>query len=159
MKAVVVYYSLEGNTKYVADYLHKKFGVDLLELKPLKDFNPRGWLRFLIGGFQVIFKFCPVLHEYSFSADKYETIVLATPVWAGTFAPSIRTFLKENNLKNKKVAFCACHNGSAGHTFQDLKLINEKNTILEALELVLPLSKKSKEKDKLIDIWAKKFFN
>ena len=35
MKTLLVYYSLEGNTKYVADKIKEKTGADLLRLTPM----------------------------------------------------------------------------------------------------------------------------
>jgi len=39
MKTLVVYYSLEGNTKFIAETISKTVGADLLELKPIKDIS------------------------------------------------------------------------------------------------------------------------
>ena len=37
---------------------------------------------------------------------------MGTPVWAGTFAPSIRTFIKENpNIQGKRTAVFTCFSG------------------------------------------------
>ena len=35
MKAIIVYYSLEGNTDYTANILAKELGADLLRLEPV----------------------------------------------------------------------------------------------------------------------------
>lgn len=40
------------------------------------------------------------------------TIILGIPVWAGIFAPPIRTFIKENpNIHGKKLAVFTCFSG------------------------------------------------
>ena len=36
MKNLVVYYSLEGNTKLIAEFIAKEIGADIIELKPKK---------------------------------------------------------------------------------------------------------------------------
>lgn len=39
MKNLVVYYSLEGNTKLIAEFIAKEIGADIIELKPKKNFH------------------------------------------------------------------------------------------------------------------------
>ena len=40
-KDLVVYYSLEGNTEYVASVLKEKIGTDLLKLVPRKAYHDK----------------------------------------------------------------------------------------------------------------------
>ena len=39
-KILVVYYSLTGNTKFVAEHISNELNADIEELKPIKDLNP-----------------------------------------------------------------------------------------------------------------------
>jgi len=108
MKAIVVYYSLEGNSEFVAEIIAKQLGADTLRLKPVKD-NPKGnFSKYFFGGMNVIFKKTPKLTPYQFNKDAYDTIIIGTPVWADGFAPAILTFLKENDLSGKIIALYAC---------------------------------------------------
>ena len=43
MKTLIVYFSLEGNTEYVADMMSKEIGADLLRLIPKKAYHDKGW--------------------------------------------------------------------------------------------------------------------
>ena len=44
------------------------------------------------------------------------TIILGIPVWAGNFAPPIRTFIKENpNIHGKKLAVFTCFSGGGAY--------------------------------------------
>ena len=38
MKIALVYYSLEGNTAFAAEMIGQKLGVDIIRLKPVKDY-------------------------------------------------------------------------------------------------------------------------
>ena len=49
-KDLVVYYSLEGNTEYVASVLKEKIGADLLKLVPKKAYHDKGLAKFFWGG-------------------------------------------------------------------------------------------------------------
>ena len=54
----------------------------------------------------------PALQSYEFSVEKYDRIILGTPVWASTFAPPIRSFLKENpDIQGKRLAVFTCFSG------------------------------------------------
>ena len=48
MKAIVVYYSMSGNTKYVAELIKKKLKCDILEIKPVKSYPDKGFKKFFI---------------------------------------------------------------------------------------------------------------
>ena len=50
MKTLVVYFSLEGNTAYVADTIRDKTGADLLRLVPKKAYHDKGFAKFFWGG-------------------------------------------------------------------------------------------------------------
>ena len=154
MKKAIVYYSMLGNTDYVAKYIANKVDVDLIRLKPKKEYPNKGILKFIWGGKSAIMGETPKLEEYIFNSDLYDEIVFGTPVWAGQIAPPIKTFIEENKdkLQNKKIAIFVCHGGSDTD-----KVINKFKTYLgvdnlEAeLALVDPKDKRSEEKDKLIE--------
>lgn len=56
-------------------------------------------------------------------AEKYDRIVIGTPVWASTFAPPIRTFLHENrSIQDKKISVFICFSGGgADKTIEKMK--------------------------------------
>ena len=100
MKRLIVYYSLEGSTRKVAERLAVELKADLLELKPVKPVKNNG-SKFMHGGGQVMFGICPKLEDYTFSVSDYDRVIIGTPVWAGSFTPAIKTFLKDNELNYK----------------------------------------------------------
>jgi len=54
MKKLVIFYSFEGNTKYIAENIAEAVGADILELKPKKDVSSGGFMKYLWGGRQVV---------------------------------------------------------------------------------------------------------
>lgn len=50
MKNLVVYYSLEGNTKLIAKFIAKEIGSDIIELKPKKEFPSSGFRKYVWAG-------------------------------------------------------------------------------------------------------------
>lgn len=146
MKAIVVYFSLEGNTKYVADLIKNSIGADILRLEPVKDYPKGNASKYFWGGKSVVFGETPKLAAYDFSAEEYDVIIIGTPVWAGSFTPPIKTFLKENNLSKKKVAFFACNSGGEADKCFD-KLRKEMNgcDVIATLSLTEPGNKQKDE--------------
>jgi flavodoxin len=117
-KTLVVYYSLEGNTKALAEEVAKELEAELLELKPLKDVSPKGVMKYIWGGRQAMTKALPELASFAKNPQDYEVIVIGTPVWAWTFSPAVRSFLKKAALNGKKVAYFATHEGGLGNTLE-----------------------------------------
>ena len=150
MKKAIVYYSMSGNTEYVAKYISKKVGADLIKLVPKKEYPDKGLRKFLWGGKSAVMGETPLLEDYKFDASKYDQIIFGSPVWASSFTPPIRTFIKDNKeeLKNKKISvFITYMGGGAEKAISKLKDFLEIDKF--ASELVLIDS--SNEKDKLID--------
>ncbi len=140
-KTIIIYYSFEGNTKFIADYLAQKLDADVLALKPAKEINTHGFMKYIWGGRQAVMKSKPTLKKYKFDINKYETIIIGSPVWAYTYSPPIHSFLSENVIEGKKVAFFCCHEGGKGKTLEAIeKLLGEDNEYLGAVDIKAPLT-------------------
>lgn len=130
MKSLVIYYSFEGNTRFIAEAIAHEISSDVLELKVRDAIKTKGFLKYLWGGKQVLQKKTPDLLPFDKNPVDYDLIFIGTPVWAFTFAPALRTFLKDVKLKNKKIALFCTHEGSAAKTFDDMKKELENNDII-----------------------------
>lgn len=132
MKTIVIYYSLEGNTREAAEKIAKGLNADILELKPVKEIPTKGFLKFLAGGMQASLGLCPDMKAFVFQSHKYDRIVLGTPVWAGKCAPIIYSFLKKYEVHEKIAAVFTCSGGGDNEgCIKNLKkkLPNMKETI------------------------------
>lgn len=142
MKAIIVYYSLTSNTEFVAKELSNKLDCDILPLEVLNPYPDKGFKKFYWGGKSAVMKESPELKKYTFNKDDYDVIILGTPVWAGTFTPHLRTFVKENDLSDKNVAIYACSSGGkAINAINRLKNEIGINSDILSLELVDPKNK------------------
>ena len=114
MKTAVVYYSQSGNTEETAKKIAAITGADLIRLEPEKAFPDKGFRKFFWGGKSAVMGDEPPLKPVNFRAQDYDTIILGTPVWAGTFSPPLRTFagLYRDALEGKTLAFFACMSGA-----------------------------------------------
>ena len=91
MKELVVYYSLEGNTKQAAEIIADRLNADILRLNTVKEI-PKNKMKYVIGGMQAAFGVCAKLKPITLNPEQYDRIILGTPVWAGKSAPAINTF-------------------------------------------------------------------
>lgn len=151
MKTAIVFYSLEGNIRFVAKKVAEGLGADLIELKPVKAYPDKGMVKFLWGGSAVTFKKKPDLEPYNFNAKDYDLVILASPVWAGGFTPPLRTFLENNDLSGKKIAVIAASaGGNADKCIAGLKEGAKAESLIASLSLVNPKDSPSEENEKKI---------
>lgn len=116
MKTAIIYYSMSGNTKYVADKIAdgiKISGeVDIIRIEPKKVYPDKGAKKFFWGGKSAVMGETPALQPYEFNIEEYDRIIFGTPVWASTFVHPLRTFINENQaVKDKKIAVFTCFSG------------------------------------------------
>jgi flavodoxin len=153
MKNLVVYYSLEGNTRYIAENIASETGAEILELKPLSEIKSSGFSKYLWGGRQVVMGKKPDLQSISIDPGDYDTIFIGTPVWAFSFSPAINTFLSRFKISGKRVALFCCNGGSKGKTFASMREQLQGNEIVGEIEFVEPV-KGIEEKAATARQWA-----
>lgn len=158
-KSLIVYYSLTGNVKYIAEHIQKVLEADVLELKLKEEINSKGFMKFIHGGGQALMKKLPELLPFAINPDHYEMIVIGTPVWAWTFVPAIRTFLEKVQVTNKKIALFCCHGGGKGKVFQKMKAELSGNEFVGEIDFLEPLKQEREEKTQEAIKWADKILS
>ena len=130
MKILIIYYSLNGNTKLIADNIAYALNADLLELKDNKPAKSNLLTKYIYGTKEILFNKSPQLLPFEINVFNYDILFIGTPVWAGNYAPILNTFLKSHILLNNKIAFFACCTLSKGKVFKNLKKDLSGNTFL-----------------------------
>ena len=153
MKTLVIYYSLDGNTGFIAGKIAEATGADMLELKMKQDIGG-GFMRYLRGGKQVVRKEKPELLPLQVNPGDYDVIFMGSPVWAGSYAPAFNTFFNTVTLKGKKVALFACYGGQAAKTFINFRGALEGNDILGEIGFRDPLKKDTEKSGSEAAKWA-----
>ena len=130
-KALVLYYSQTSNTKAVAQEIAKLTGADIEEIVPVKPYD---------GDFQATINRCneerqqgltPEIKPIAANLDKYSTIFIGYPVWFGTYAPPVASFLDKADLSGKKIVpFCTFGSGGLDSSIKDLAKKQPKAEIL-----------------------------
>ena len=153
MTNLIVYYSLEGNTEYVAGVIASTLGADLLRIEPVKAYPTFGFRKFFWGGKSAVIGEKPELQPYTFQPAKYDRIIIGFPVWAGNVTPPLHTFVMEKReaLKNKRIAAFACQSGAgAEKALRKLKTSLDIEKLEAELVLIDPKAKPNLENEKRI---------
>lgn len=120
-KALVLFYSQTSNTKAVAQEIATKLGADMEEIVPVElydgDFQAtieRGKKELDEGNY-------PEIQPLKANVADYDVVFIGYPVWFGTYAPPIFTFLAQVDLSGKKVVpFCTFGSGGLESSVKDL---------------------------------------
>ncbi|MDD4202446.1 MAG: flavodoxin [Candidatus Omnitrophica bacterium] len=154
MKKIVIFYSLDGNTRFIAENIAKTIDADLLELKLKKEINSKGFMKYFWAGKSVMTKANPELLPIDKNVQEYDLLVIGTPVWAFTYAPALNTFFEQNTIKNKKVALFCCHGGQKGPVFKKMKEALIGNEILSEIDFQEPLKNDHVKNIEKAEHWA-----
>ena len=128
-KILVAYYSFEGTTEIIAEAIARITQADLLSIKPVNELKSKGFSKYFWGGSQVFMKKTPDLIDFELDLSQYDQIFVGSPIWAGTYAPPIKSFLKNSLLVNKKIYFFYTHDGGPGKVEKLAKqAIGSRNT-------------------------------
>ena len=151
MKALIVYYSMGGNTEYAAKKIAERIGVETLRLEPVKAYPDSGFRKFLRGGKSAVMAEKPKLKPYRFDAGAYDTVIFGFPVWAGNITPPIRTFISDNRPDAAGYAAFACQSGSGAE--KAFKKLSEclGHELAKTLVLIDPKDKPDPAKDAQIE--------
>lgn len=159
MKTLIVYYSYEGNCEALASSMASATGADLLKLEVENEKPTKSAFRFVWGGMQVYMTKKPALKAYHVDLSQYDSIVIATPCWFGTYAPAINTFLSENPFSGKKVCLLVCNGGNLRNTWANFEKALAGNTIVSKLDLVYPIKNGIEDAKKKANEWVLKSLN
>lgn len=132
MKAII-YYSLSGRTERE---LKKRFEGDYYQLKG-KIKIPKGyWSQIGYLGFFSSFSVPLNYEDLNIDFAKYDEIVLGSPVWAFTFVPFLKRYLRENKFKNKNVHILVTCDGGPGKVLKHFKRYLDKSNTIISQEIV-----------------------
>ena len=109
MTNLVVYYSLSGTTRKLAEHAAADLGADLLEIRA-PQYRP-GFMGFLRAGFDSWRGRLPKIEISGGAPDRYDLVLLMAPLWAGHAATPMRAYLALNRGKFKRAAFVLSYGG------------------------------------------------
>lgn len=122
MKAIVVYYSLGGKTKAAAEGFAKELGCETREIEETKKRTVLG--AYVLGAFAAMRGKTSEIKPLNINYKDYDTIVLATPVWASSPVPAVNAFLEGADFKGKQAVLLICP--ASGDDSKASALLTEK---------------------------------
>ena len=155
MKTAVIYYSYDGNCGLIAELLKTALKADVFEIKTVDRKRRKGFLKIFWGGMQVVFKRKPALQPLPAEIDSYDLLVLGTPVWVGSPAPAMVSFLSEKKISGKKLALFCCHGGGMEEAFSKFKALLPGNTFAGEIDFKEPAKGNRSEHEEKIKGWVK----
>ena len=155
MKTLVVYYSLEGNTAFLGEAVAQALGADTLRLHPVNDLSPKGVMKYLWGGTQVMTKRTPALAPCEKNPQDYGMLFIGTPVWVWSCAPALATFFSKEKFSGKKIALFCCYQSSRGKTFDAMRRHLAGNTVVGEFGCADPLRHNPERSRDMVQQWAR----
>ena len=117
LKVLVVYYSRTGTTRRVAEYLAEYFRFDL---DVIVSDSRSGALGYVKSGYESAFGKRPPI-SFSKNPEDYDLVIVGSPIWAGTIASPVRSYL--SRCKSVDVAaFSTLGGNKPGKTFKAFSL-------------------------------------
>jgi len=152
MKTLIVYFSLGGNTKWMAEKIHRKIpNTTLHEVKLAKKPFKNRLLQTMVYGFKTTFYKKMAIAKSNLDMTQYDSVIIGAPVWVGNVPPPMLEFLKEYPIQRKKVAAFCSMGGEPSKFFEDLKKAAGVDSLIATLSMVEPLHNLKKEHFEAID--------
>lgn len=133
---IIIYFTYTNNTKMIAEKIKEKLNCDILQLKPIVPYNSDYNVVVRLEQNNETAKKTPKIEDIKIDLEKYDEIILGTPVWWYTIAPVVRTFLKENNLSGKTIIPFATNGGWIGRTFKEIRELCPNSIIKDEIDIV-----------------------
>lgn len=123
MRSLILYYTYHGNTQRIAERIHAAIGGDIARIDTVAPYTGDYDDVVAQGEREVKQGYLPPLKPMDIDLDRYDTIVLGTPVWWYTCSPAMRAFLTAHDLSGKTVYPFATNGGWLGRSIRDMRAL------------------------------------
>ena len=155
-RVLVIYYSLTGNTKSIAETIQNKTGGDVFEIETVKDY-PAAYSEITEEAKRELETGeLPALKKSPPNMSSYDLILVGSPVWWYTVSTPVMSFLKQADFAGKIVSAFCTHEGGIGKFFWHFKEQAKNADVLEGLDLFKPRQAREGQVDKALDSWLSK---
>jgi flavodoxin len=155
-KVLVIYYSLTGNTKSIAEMIQKKTGGDVFEIETVRTYPPEYSATTEEAKRELQTGDLPALKKNPPDMSSYDLILVGSPVWWYTVSTPVMSFLRQADFAGRKVSAFCTHEGGIGEFFPHFKAQAKNAVVLEGLDLYKPRQAGEGEVYKTLDLWLSK---
>lgn len=130
-KVLVVYYSLTGHTKDIAEQIAAKTNADVFEIKTIETYSsPSVYMK---SKKELSSKNYPAIDNDNLpDVSQYDTIFIGGPVWWYTMAPALYSYLKITDFDGVRVVPFSTQGSNFGSFFEDFKSQVKNAELLES---------------------------
>ena len=133
-KPLVVYFSHSGNTRKLAEQIHKQVGGDILEIVPVAPYPAEYQATVDQAKREQQENARPAVKTKIADPAEYGVIFLGYPNWWSSMPMPVWTFVEQNGLDGKTIAPFVTHGGGGmGHSESDLKKLVPHAKVLKGL--------------------------
>ncbi len=143
MKLLVVYYSLDGNTKAAAERIASDLSCDLCAVETEKPMPDKTFKKMMVGGRQATFGVKPPIKKIKYDPKDYDIIIVGTPIWAGKCSSPMWSFINSCTVPERIRGLFTLSGG--GDNMKCIKQIEKKTG-----ELYVALSLNDKNSPKSV---------
>lgn len=130
-KTLVLYYSLTGNTKMVAEEIASQTGADIEEITCVDPYDTNFQACIARSMQEREAGVLPEINPVKADLSKFDVIFIGYPVWFGTYAPPVTKWLEGVDLSGKKIIpFCTFGSGGLESSVADLKAAQPNAEVL-----------------------------
>jgi hypothetical protein len=122
MKTLVVYYSLSGTTRTVAQAIAQQLDADVEEIRCVR-YRPGFW-GFIRAAYDSWSDRLPEIDDVKYAVVDYDLVLIGGPMWAFRAATPIRAYLRNEAVGLPNVAFYLTHGGApAQRAFREMQAL------------------------------------
>ena len=135
-KILVAYFSHSGNTREIANQIHRSAGGDISEIQAVKPY-PHDYDAVVKQAKQELDPgYKPALKTKIESIKSYDLVFIGYPNWCSTVPAPVRTFLSEYDFSGKTIVPFCTHEGSGlGRSATDISKLCPKSTLLDGIAI------------------------
>jgi flavodoxin len=135
-KILVAYFSYSGNTREIANQIHKNAGGDIFEIQTIKPY-PDDYDAVVKQAKQELKSSeKPALKTKVENIKPYDLVFIGYPNWCGTIPAPVMAFLSQYDFSGKTIVPFCTHEGSGlGRSAADISKYCPKSTLLDGVAI------------------------
>jgi flavodoxin len=135
-KILVTYFSHSGNTREIANQIHRSVDGDIFEIKAAKPY-PDDYDAVVKQAKQELDSgYKPALKRKLENMKSHDLVFIGYPIWWGTIPAPVRTLLSEYDFSGKSIVPFCTHEGSGlGRSVSDISKLCPKSTLLDGIAI------------------------
>ncbi|QEM70285.1 flavodoxin [Geobacter sp. FeAm09] len=136
-RILVAYFSHRGNTREIANHIHKNMGGDIFEIQVVKPYPHDCQALVLQARQELDSGHKPALKAKIGNIEPYDLVFIGYPNWWNTVPAPVRIFLSASDFSGKAIApFCTHDGRGLGRSVMDIAKLCPKSTVLDGVAII-----------------------